>query len=102
MRRPFAVGLGDDSDRSVPFCAECSRTPLRQLRYLTILFNFVMQMRRNITETVSTLAHIAKFVATVLINTHSISQELSFIVPHLLFVPIQPLILASQREYAMP
>jgi len=77
------------------------RDALRTQGYLPILFDFDKPASRDLTETISTLAHLARFVIADITDAKSIPQELQMIVPNLPSVPVQPLILTSQHEYGM-
>ena len=76
------------------------RNELRNHDYLPVLFDFEKPKNRNFTETVSTLAHLARFIIADITEPRSIPQELQAIVPHLA-VPVQPLILEGSTEYGM-
>lgn len=77
------------------------RKELRMRNYLPVLFDFDKPANRNMTETVSTLAHMARFVIADITDPKSIPQELQTIVPHLPSVPILTLLHASGSEYGM-
>ena len=77
------------------------RNKLRELNYLPILFDFDRPSSRNLTETISTLAHIARFVIADITGAGSIPQELQRVIPGLPSLPIQPLLLSSESEYGM-
>ena len=77
------------------------RENLRKKDFVPVIFDFDKPSSRSLTETVSTLAHIARFVIADITDAKSIPQELQSIVPNLPALPVQPIILASQRQYAM-
>lgn len=74
---------------------------LRKRDYLPVMFDFEKPAGRDLTQTISTLAHMAKFVIADIIDAKSIPAELERIVPDLPSVPVQPLILDSEYEYAL-
>ena len=77
------------------------RNELRNHDYLPVLFDFEKPKNRDLTETVSTLAHMARFIIADITEPRSIPHELQAIVPHLT-VPVQPLLLeGSTGEYGM-
>jgi uncharacterized protein YjbI with pentapeptide repeats len=76
------------------------REELRKHNYLPILFDFEVPAGGNITETVTLLARMARFIIADLTDASSIPQELQAIVPHLA-KPVQPLLEGASRPYAM-
>ncbi len=76
------------------------RSGLRGRDYLPILFDFDVPATRDITETVSLLARMARFIVADLTDPSSIPKELEAIVPGLA-VPVQPLLEGAARPYAM-
>lgn len=90
--------LGRFSDSRKPVL-DAIKNELRSLNYLPILFDFERSKNRDIAETVSTLAHMARFIIADITDAKSIPAELELIVPQLLSVPVIPLILDSDYEF---
>jgi hypothetical protein len=76
------------------------RDELRRLDYLPILFDFDKPTSRDLTATVSTLAHLARFIIADLTDPSSIPYELATVVPHTP-VPVQPILLSGKTEFSM-
>ena len=77
------------------------RDLLRGRGYVSIIFDFEGPERRDLTETIRTLAHLSRFVIVDLTDPSSVPHELQAVVPLLPSVPIQPLILAGSHPYGM-
>jgi uncharacterized protein YjbI with pentapeptide repeats len=77
------------------------RNELRKKNFLPILFDFEKPQSRDLTETVSTLAHLSRFIIADITDAKSIPQELQVIIPNLPSVYVQPIIYASNKEYGM-
>jgi hypothetical protein len=76
------------------------REELRTRNYLPILFDFDKPASQDLTATVSTLAHLARFIIADLTSPSSIPYELATIVPTTP-VPVQPILLSGSSEFAM-
>jgi uncharacterized protein YjbI with pentapeptide repeats len=76
------------------------REALRKSNYVPILFDFAVPARRDVTETVSLLARMARFIIADLTDPSSIPKELEAIVPQVA-VPVQPLLEGASHPYAM-
>ena len=77
------------------------RKNLRQRGYLPIIFDFSPSSNRDLTETITLLARMSRFIIVDLSEPKSVPQELTAIIPDLPSVPVQPIIVASETEYAM-
>ena len=76
------------------------REELRKRDYLPILFDFEKPVSQDLTATVSTLAHLARFIIADVTDPSSIPYELATVVPTTP-VPIQPILQAGKSEFAM-
>ncbi len=76
------------------------REELRKHDYSPVLFDFEKPANRDLTETISTLAHLARFIIVDLTDPSSAPHEVATVIPHTV-VPVQPLILDGEREYSM-
>lgn len=77
------------------------RRELRGRDYLPVLFDFDKPSSRDLTETVSVLAHMSRFIIADFTDARSVPQELEAVVPHLPSVPVKPLLMASSGMYGM-
>jgi hypothetical protein len=73
---------------------------LRKRDYVPILFDFDKPASQDLTATVSTLAHLARFIIADLTDPSSIPYELATVVPTTP-VPVQPILLSGSSEFAM-
>jgi uncharacterized protein YjbI with pentapeptide repeats len=86
------------------------REEIRCSGYSPVLFDFEKPISRDLTETVSILAHLARFIIVDLTDPSSAPHEVATVIPHTV-VPVQPLLLreplmvngkeVERREYAM-
>ena len=86
------------------------RDELRAHNYSPVLFDFEKPDSRDVTETVSILAHLARFIIVDLTDPSSAPHEVATVIPHTV-VPVQPLLsreplivdgkVRERREYAM-
>lgn len=91
--------LGRFSNNRKPLL-DAIKDELRKRNYLPILFDFEKPASRDLTETISILARMSRFVIADLTDAKSIPQELSHFVPDT-FLPVVPIILQEQQEYGM-
>jgi uncharacterized protein YjbI with pentapeptide repeats len=75
------------------------RDELRKHGYAPILFDFEKPSGRDLTETITLLARMARFIIADITDAAAVREELQLIVRDLPSVPIQPLLLAGTDEY---
>lgn len=77
------------------------RAELRQRDYVPILFDFEKPKSKDLTETVSILAQMSRFIIADITDAKSIPQELKTIVPDNPSIPVASIISKEFKEYAM-
>lgn len=77
------------------------KSELRLSNYLPILFDFEKPNNKDLTETITTLAQISKFVIADITDAKSIPQELMSIIPHNPSIFIMPIIETKNSGYSM-
>jgi uncharacterized protein YjbI with pentapeptide repeats len=92
--------LGRFSDERKPVL-DAIRDELRKHDYLPIMFDFPPLTNQTLTETVTTLARMARFVIADLTDARSVLQELEAIVPDLPSLAVRLMIKKSEHEYGM-
>jgi uncharacterized protein YjbI with pentapeptide repeats len=76
------------------------RDELRKLNLSPVLFDFDPSSNLDISDTVTLLARMARFVIADLTDPMSVQQELTFIAPQVM-VAIRPIILAGRQPWSM-
>ena len=77
------------------------REALRHFGYLPILFEFEKPSTRDTQETITTLAGMSRLIIADITDPKSIPQELGAIVPHLLSVPVAPVLQSGFKPWGM-
>jgi uncharacterized protein YjbI with pentapeptide repeats len=77
------------------------KADLRRRGYVPVLFTFPKPDSRDLTETVSLIAHMSRFIVADISAPRSVPHELASLVPRLLSVPVQPLLANGEKPYAM-
>jgi hypothetical protein len=69
--------------------------------YLPVLFEFKKPSSRDLSETILTLAGMARFIIADITDPHSVPDELRQIAPVLPSVPVKPLLQKGHKAYAL-
>jgi uncharacterized protein YjbI with pentapeptide repeats len=75
------------------------REELRSRNLLPILFDFAIPARRDVTETIKTLASLARFVIADVTDATEVRVELHNIIPDFTSLPIQLILLRGHPEF---
>ena len=73
---------------------------MRNRGYVPILFDFDKPASQDLIGTVSTLAHMARFIIADITDPSSIPLELATVVPTTP-IPVQPILLSGKSEFSM-
>jgi hypothetical protein len=92
--------LGRFSASSLPLLNNL-RDLLRSSGYVPVLFDFEKPANRDLTETVSTIAHLSRFIVADISEPRCVPHELASIAKNLLSVPIVPLLRNGEDPYGM-
>lgn len=76
------------------------RAELGKRNYVPILFDFDPAHNRDLTETVTLLARMSRFIIADLTDPRSIPLELQAVAPDVA-VPVQPVLLRGQQEFSL-
>jgi hypothetical protein len=74
---------------------------LRSRNYVAVLFDFEKPHSKDITETLSLLAHMSHFMVADLTDAKSVPTELTHIVPVLPSVPVVPVLQGGEKPYPL-
>ena len=92
-------------ERTVPLrrkiVLDAIRDELRTKNYIPMMFDFEPLPSQTLIQTVSTLAHMSRFIIADVTEPRSVPHELGTVVPSLPMVPLQPILLASETAWAM-
>lgn len=87
--------------RERKFVLDGLREGLRKQGFTPVVFDFTPPATRDVSETVSILAHLARIVIADLTDPRSVPHELEAIVPRLPSVTFVPLLAEGDRAYGM-
>ncbi len=76
------------------------REHLKTLDWVPVIFDFRIPYTRDVTETITLLARISKFIIADLTDAKSVQQEIAAIAPHIA-VPIAPIVHGNKKVFSM-